>query len=373
MKTSKGGNLISSLCAAGECLAAFPHITDAADAIYDSGKGIAYVLAASFAFFVMHMILAILLHEAGHCVAGLLSGYTLTSFRAGPFMLIDTGSGFRIRKLHLQGTAGQCIRATPDMKDGNIPFVFYNLGGALMNLIAAAVSLLICVHASSGMVRLFFAASLLIELLIGLTNGIPLVSGGVNNDGMNIVEMSRDPRAVRAFWIQLKVNQQLARNVRTSEMPGEWFELPSEEEMGNTLCATLAALKNDRLMDRRDYAGSLDLVNSLLDGDNALMLLHRNMLECDRITASLLLGNNSYASKMTDPDFSRFLISMKNYPSVLRTQYVYELLYTRNRAKAEEIRNQFGKVALSHPYECEITAEREKMADADKLCAAQNA
>lgn len=77
-------------------------------------------------------------HEAGHLVAGLLSGYRFSSFRIGNFMLVKENEKMKCKRLSLAGTGGQCLMIPPDMIDGKIPFVLYNLGGSLMNLVMAA-------------------------------------------------------------------------------------------------------------------------------------------------------------------------------------------------------------------------------------------
>ncbi|MBO7254165.1 MAG: hypothetical protein J6V36_02555 [Clostridia bacterium] len=53
--------------------------------------------------------------------------------------------------------------------------------------------------------------------------------------------------------------------------------------------------------------------------------------------------------------------SMKNYPSVLRTEYSLALLFEKDNEKAEKIKNEFKKVEKSYPYPCEIDSERELM------------
>ena len=53
---------------------------------------------------------------------------------------------------------------------------------------------------------------------------------------------------------------------------------------------------------------------------------------------------------------------MKNYPSIIRTQYAYELIYKKDTQAAQKQMDLFEKVALTYPYKVEITAERECIA-----------
>ena len=65
-------------------------------------------------------ILSVIIHEAGHLVCGLISGYGFSSFRIFSFMLLKTDEGLRLRRLSVQGTLGQCLMTPPPMKDGRI-------------------------------------------------------------------------------------------------------------------------------------------------------------------------------------------------------------------------------------------------------------
>ena len=81
------------------------------------------------------IFLHIIIHEGGHLVCGLLSGYKFVSFRVGSLMLMKSNGKYMIKKFHIPGTGGQCLMSPPDMKDGKIPLVLYNLGGSFINII----------------------------------------------------------------------------------------------------------------------------------------------------------------------------------------------------------------------------------------------
>ena len=57
---------------------------------------------------------------------------------------------------------------------------------------------------------------------------------------------------------------------------------------------------------------------------------------------------------------------MKNFPSILRTEYVYALLAEKDEKKAEECWHRFNKIANNYPYPNDIESERELM-DVAKL------
>ena len=53
--------------------------------------------------------------------------------------------------------------------------------------------------------------------------------------------------------------------------------------------------------------------------------------------------------------------SMKTFPTVLRTKYLYAKFVEKDEKKAENLKAQFEKIARTYPYPSEIVAERELM------------
>ena len=89
------------------------------------------------------MIVQIVIHEAGHMVFGMLSGYRFCSFRIFSFMWIKDHGKLKFSRFSLAGTGGQCLMAPPDFKNGTIPVMLYNFGGSIMNAAAGLLFLLL--------------------------------------------------------------------------------------------------------------------------------------------------------------------------------------------------------------------------------------
>lgn len=309
----------------------------------------------------LSMFLQIVLHEAGHLLFGLLSGYQFASFRIGRFTWIKIDGKLRFKKYSLAGTGGQCLMCPPELVDGKMPVMLYNLGGSLNNIIVS----LICIglYFLPG-VKAPFSVFLLMTAVIGvafaLMNGIPMRMGGVDNDGYNAFSLGKNRDALRAFWIQLKIQEQVTQGVRLKDMPEEWFELPSEEGMQNSLIAALAVFSCNRLMDGHHFAEAQAQMQRLLSEKNAIVGLYRNLLICDCLFCELLGENRSEkVEKWMDKQQKKFMKSMKNFLSVLRTEYAYALLAGKDEVKAKKIRKKFEACARTYPYSADIEGERE--------------
>lgn len=309
------------------------------------------------------LFLQIVVHEGGHLIFGLLSGYRFLSFRVGSFMWIKLEGKLRFKRLSLAGTGGQCLMDPPDMVDGKLPVVLYNLGGSILNLISALLCAgLFVLTQDLAFWPIVFLMAALIGVIYALINGIPLRMGAVDNDGHNALALGKDPAALRSFWIQMKMAALQAQGVRLKDMPEEWFELPEEEGMKNSLVAVLAVFRCNRLMEDHKFQAAREEMTKLVSGENALMGIYQNLLTCDLIYCECLFENRpDRLERMLTKGQKKFMKNMKKFPSVLRTQYAYALLGEGDRAKAEKIRKEFEKVGKSYPYPIEWEGERELM------------
>ena len=315
--------------------------------------------AAVLALMAASAWLQILLHEAGHLVCGLLSGYRFLSFRIGSFVLQRDPDGFRLKRFTLAGTGGQCLMVPPKMHDGTIPFVLYNLGGVLMNLAAAALCGVLALF-FNGYVSAFLWMMMVLGAEFAVLNGIPLRLQ-LPNDGRNVCSMRRNPQAVYAFWLQLEVNARLAHGERLREMPAEWFVLPQDTDAENDLVAGIAVLAENRLMDMQDVQRAREAAQHLADSA-ALPDVQRALLRADMVFLDVLeQGSAADILPLAEKTTRAVLRKMRDYPAVLRTRYAVALLHDHDVGSADAIRQRLCKIAHRYPSSAEIESEREWM------------
>ena len=83
------------------------------------------IFAGSIVCTLVAFILQIVLHEGGHLLFGLLSGYRFVSFRIFNWTLIRQEGKFRLKRFGIAGTGGQCLMLPPDKPLEEIPVVRY--------------------------------------------------------------------------------------------------------------------------------------------------------------------------------------------------------------------------------------------------------
>ncbi len=311
----------------------------------------------------------IIIHEAGHLVFGLASGYKFSSFRIASFMIARKNGKLCIKKLSLAGTGGQCLMNPPDMKDGRIPYVLYNLGGSLLNLISALIfGVLYLIFPDNIYLSPLFLPMALIGLVFALMNGIPMRTGAIDNDGYNALSLGKNEKALKSFWMQMKVSDMQLNGARLREMPEEWFTVPSDEDMKNSMIAATGVFACNRLMDEKRFEDADELMEHFLSIKSEIVGLHRALLVGDRIYCSLVSEKYDGEIKIKlSSDEKNIIKAMKNFPSVLRTEFAVALLHDKDEKKAENIKKQFEKIAKSYPYASDIESERELIEIAENI------
>ena len=314
------------------------------------------------------VIFNLIVHEAGHLIFGLMTGYKFGSFRIFNLMLLKTDGKLKLKRLSIAGTGGQCIMCPPDIVDGKMPVVLYNLGGSIINLFFGAVFLLVAILCKH--IPVLFIASVIFSLVgfvTALMNGIPLSTDIINNDGYNAISLRKDPLAMRSFWVQLKTTEQIAKGARLKDLPKEWFIIPTDEEMKNSMVSALGVFACNKLMDEGKFEEADNLMAHFLEIESGIVGLHRFLMICDRIYIEAIgQCRVDVIEKMMSPEQIRFMKQMKSFPSVIRTEYVYALLCKKDNEKAEGIMAYFEKAGKKYPYPQDIESERELIDIANK-------
>ena len=171
------------------------------------------------------IFLQVLLHEGGHLVCGLATGYRFVSFRIFNLTFIRKDGKLCIKRFSLAGTGGQCLLTPPERPLEDIPTTLYNLGGVLANLLTAILAFLplLTVDGLPYLLKFFLLMLSLIGILLAGMNGIPMKMGGIGNDADNMCLLLKDSKSKQALVTQLRINALVQEGMRPKDMPAEWF------------------------------------------------------------------------------------------------------------------------------------------------------
>ncbi|MDP3448665.1 MAG: hypothetical protein Q8S22_11490 [Eubacteriales bacterium] len=331
-----------------------------------SGMPDVLILLSLLLLLFLAVFLQIILHETGHLVCGLLTGYRFSSFRIGSWMLIKESGRLRLKTLSIAGTGGQCLLLPPEWSEGKSPYVLYHMGGALMNFLTGVLFLLLYLYCPAhALVSALFGALAITGFAVGIMNAVPLRLALLDNDGNTLHLLRKDPQAVFAFYRMLEINGQIANGLRLKDMPEDWFTTPAAADKQNSMIATIEVYRCNRLLDQQQFMQAAASIRALLGSDAAIAGIHRNLLKCDLAYCAMMQSDFASAQSELDDQQRKFMQSMKNFPSVLRTQYTEALLQDHDATKAEEIFARFERIAKKYPYPADIESERELMRAAE--------
>ena len=305
--------------------------------------------------------LQIVLHEAGHLVFGLLTGYNFVSFNVFGFIWQKGPDGkLRMGRMQIAGAGGQCLMAPPEYNDGEFPFALYNLGGVLMNLLTGAAFALLAAVIPVTWLKILLLMQTMVGVAFALTNGLPLRTEAIQNDGKNLLCIRKDEVARRAFWVQMSVAAEQARGRRIKSMPEEWFAPAPEDKMDNVIVSAVAVINTTRLMDKLDFDAAEKEIRALLAREKGVLGLYRTSIACDGAVCELIAGRPAdLTESLSTKANQQIMKAMKRHPSILRTQYAIALLKERDVQKADKLLAAFEAAAKKHPNPQEIVAERE--------------
>ena len=151
------------------------------------------------------IVVVLAVHEAGHLAGGMSRGMRFLLFIAGPFGLVRTQEGIRFRWFFNLGTLGGIAAALPKSGQPLKPqLARLIVGGPLASLLLAFAALGLF-WLFEGRAGAYALVTSLLSTAIFLVTAAPFRAGGFMSDGMQLLQLHRDPTMVerRARLISL--------------------------------------------------------------------------------------------------------------------------------------------------------------------------
>jgi hypothetical protein len=358
-----------------------------------------YTLMMAVAF-----LFHIIAHEGGHCIGGLLSGYEFASFRVFNIMIVKRDGKYLRKKFHMVGTGGQCLMAPPQPYRPDFPYRLYNLAGGLTNLIIAGICIALCLPMvdswlnpdgfggfPSGGLESVWALLILFPLVeagiyCGVINLVPMIIGGVANDGWNLKNLGKDPESRRIFWLLLDVMAMINGGGQFRDMPEEWFALDGTPEaktgettsskpgFNNTFQFALGVYRFNYLVDTGRLEEAADLAQEILQSGGKVPQVYRYELLCETIFLELIgEGRLDWVERRYTPELERYIKATDSYPHRQRLHYAMAMLYHHNQDAAAKALERFADACKTYPNQGEISSEWESIGLVDCKLAEVNA
>ena len=326
-----------------------------------------------FVSVVLGFILHIVLHEAGHLIAGLLSGYKFVSFSVGSLMIIKQNGKMKFKRFAIAGAGGQCLMSPPEPIGYAYPFTFYYLGGGLANLLTSGVFIAhyllindIFIYAGN-----IFIPIVALGILTCLMNLLPLKISGLATDGHNVVSLIKNKRARQAHWILLTINARIASGGKAKDLPEEWFDFSGDYDFSNAILANIATMGLARLIDIHDFCAAKKLAEKILEKGGKLIELLKNETRCELLFLVIIhqpsQGRADEIERLFTPELEKYIKASKTQLSKHRLMYAYNKLVLYDIDKSEKALAAFNKICLTYPYTGDRESEKELIGIIDSL------
>lgn len=297
-------------------------------------------IVLAFVAMVVAIVLHIVLHEAGHLLMGLATGYRFSSFRIGSIAFVRREGRISIRRFKLAGTGGQCLMLPPEVPAERVPFFWYNAGGVVMNIVVALLALVMLITCDLSMWWSEWSMMMVIVgLFLAVVNGIPMRPGGMQNDGMNILMLYRNPEKRKDLIHQLQIAAAATEGKRASEMPAEWFDSDPMDDPKDLI--RLASRLNHQalLIDQGRFVEAHTAVADLLSHFDELPQIVQFELAGEYVFTELLTsGRTDVIEKYWTQKQADFVRTSARFSSAKQRVLFAYALYAENDAdKARQI------------------------------------
>ena len=299
-------------------------------------------LLAVFGFVMVGMLfyyLHIIIHEGGHLIGGLCTGWKFLSFRVGNLTLVNREGKLQWKKHTVMGTGGQCLMVPPECGYEECPFYLYLLLGGGANMMTGSIALIMGMFmADVGQILCNMFA--IMGFATGLSNLFPAKLGGIANDGYQIFfELPGGKEAKKYIYCLLMANAVLTQADSTKALPENVRNIIMElddKDMSNLSAVNLLFFKATTLQEEERYEEAQEIFQKIIDMPDILQLF-KNEANCELLYYEIMGEcNQEKIEAIYDKKLMDYIKLTAMYPSRKRLMYAYYLIYKRDEAEARK-------------------------------------
>lgn len=318
-----------------------------------------FSLAAVLLTFLLSILLGLIIHEAGHLVCGLMTGYEFVSFRVGSLTIVKENGRLVRRKFTVAGTGGQCVMShEPVENPEGMPYFWYHFGGGFFNILCAVIGLVMFLIVSNSTLRTCFAVFASVSVILAVMNLIPIKSMGIPNDGYNIYLLHRSPKNRKMIFNNMVVNGLQYKGARLRDISEELFYGADPE--GGIYETAQAIISANRELDRHDFESAKNMYRRILDNPD-LVELYKNECKCELMFTRIVTGESKEkVLENYDKNLQAYIKQTgKTYIMRKRLMYAYFLIIEKDLDKAQNEYQEALKIRDTYPCRGEYDSETE--------------
>ncbi|NLD17444.1 MAG: biotin--[acetyl-CoA-carboxylase] ligase [Tissierellia bacterium] len=301
----------------------------------------------AFVFLVISLGIHIIIHEFGHLVTGLISGYKFGFFRIWKYAISFDEGKMKIKNFHIPGSLGQCVMAPPEKVNGDFPYLLYNLGGIIFNGLFSILSLVLVFVIPINLLSTFLLALGFVGLYLTFVNGYPFEH--IPNDGTNIKSLKRSDDSKEAFYNALLLTKMYMDENPNKKAIKEIVKKENYQDFNEPLVQNVISENISLYIDDGELLKALEFSEFMLKQKNMTSIL-RNLILIDKASLHLLLGHTNEIEKLkNDTGFIKYVKS-SGQGEIERYKYMYYTLHEKNEEKAKIALKNYKTLSADHLF-----------------------
>ncbi|MBH1940639.1 hypothetical protein I5677_07035 [Mobilitalea sibirica] len=307
----------------------------------------------------------LVIHEVGHCIFGLLTGFQFIFIRIGSITLIKREGKIIIKRHSLPGSAGQCLmrpagasfpvlQEASDCLDGfiniNYRYGFYMMGGIILNIIMSAMMLILAF--SSFDISISIRFSLLLGTFYGLgyalINGIPNTKGKINNDATNFFYLRKDPLAKICGFIQMSILPYMITGYTYKNFPNDMMKVPKGADLSNAIIGWHKLNECYYLMDLRQWENAEDCLKEFDPYLDRLSRMLKETVLLETLFINIKIGKRSSVIEDLYHILKPVLSNKKADFHITRVRMAYELYKDKSDINIEKVRFELDRITQNY-------------------------
>jgi hypothetical protein len=323
-------------------------------------------LVVLFAAIFIGMFLHVVLHEFGHLIAGLHSGYSFVALCIFNVTFVKENGKLKLKKYRVPGISGGCMLSPPDMKDGKYPFKLYGVGGLSVNFLTSIVCLTVffCLAETAGLWASAFLMIGLLGALVGIMNLIPS-NILAPSDGYILFNMEKEENATmrRGLWSCFRIQKLDAEGIRPRDIPTELYDWVDTNEVDNLFALGTASNQYKCLLDKQEFNQAGELIRFLCDNAKNISEMQKTSFDGDLLFHELINEcRQEEIDRLYTEKLKKFIKFARTDASVQRVLYAYARLALKDDAKAKEHLDLFNRACARSIFSGTVLCEKELVA-----------
>lgn len=173
-----------------------------------------------------------------------------------------------LKQMKVPGTAGQCLMLPPQSEKK--PYVLYNLGGGLMNILVGLFCALFIPFSFHVVLTTFLFSMFAVGMFVGISNLVPMIIGGVATDGHNLMSVWKNPLLVDSLYKQLRATDDFIHGKSPLDYTDEYCTIPQGTDENEPLNTFILELKAERYLELNQFEKAKEIYLKLYENEKTM-------------------------------------------------------------------------------------------------------